>query len=1639
LGVLVRILLFLVAAPLLMAERVLVSLPAGQAPPTAGRIGGKEVALRAVPAAMENAPTVVVLADWIEAEDRPRLSGFLRQMLAELPRKEQMTVVVVRGSELLPMAPVKTFAALEKELEWALEGGSAGGEARIAAEALFDLLLSTAPEPNEKWREWVWAGRLPQLPEPFLGQYLRARLVRVAGQVRARLSVWPPQEPEWPILPPQRAGSRLYEMEWETGECEEGFELARLEAETHEWPVLLTAPGFRPPSLQDLSGLLRSAVDAKQDGAGAGELERLRKALQAYPNSMAALQAGLALAEKLDDAENAAFFLSRLWRKNPEDAALLRRYAMAAYRSRSPEAESLLRRARTAMPRDAEVLERLGRLRLAEGDGQEAYALFSESLEAQPENITLWWIAADLARTLNNETAERRALRQALNREPGRIDRRARLLSLALKAGETAEARQALEEVWDKPPDEAPLLGQLAAAWEELGEPDRAFVLWQRAAGVEESFEKAHLALARILADRSDWAGSLKASERGLNSVPKSAGLHLARARALERSGRWQDARRALREAAEAIPEAEVLRTRAETERLFGGPEAWKAWERFYSALPEQGPLAAERPKALRNTIVAALQQGAAEVASRLLQLPEAPAGNTAAGGRDRGVLIPGGIRLLSYITDIGGPGDPGEYLQSFARSVAQRSMFLPENRWEKQVQPWMEHYERLLEIRKMFPLTHEGTTVVLSAGTHKDRQRTQQVLALLGYRFRVSRDRIRIEPQTKGERAKRQTLAAALDLDDREMEKALSEGRKYEFRIVDDFAPVPLGEKAWETAMKRRVNPMGFAGMLLLEPRLALVYAGLASAGETAAQALAAQFGIDRLAGDFSMLLFLYGPAMALDSQGRCAAPGGEAAERIWGSLAGESPRNGARFLAATLRKDGGMLLAWFSALQGTSPERQRWFIENPQRARTFYELMKASPEWDGSAAKMVRRSPLLTLIRELPLEDDGSLRFPGGAQVWQVAKGTSGLSRISSLEKRAQKAKPAEEERLLEQIARQRYTVDQYRFSQLENFLMAARVEDAFGRRLEPKEALILSQQFARYEWAFPLILGLPALGETELLSFFAWAESLDGLQVEALNFQVGLVGHLAVLEGLLVRSGRLEGAEASRILDALCRQMRGVEDFAVMGEAASKALSAIGAAIGVQPGAIQQAIEEALFGPEESLLGARGRKAYRAVQALQKTPPLDLILQTLEAARRGAEGASEAKAAAAALEQTVPKLEIVPVPKSMKLPPRLKSIQELWQTREALEIAREMKQKAARRKPNPKDFSRLSREVFRVLAPWLELSLRGAVAGFYLRPADLPVSEDPWLLRKYGYAAIGEGPKQAFAMPEFRVESTGPGSLPVGSPGGLPDVAGRIAVAGQRSSSGFAEALETRQVAGLRNTLFHRLREIDLRAVRLAVLAGREWVVEASFDANEASLLEDQAEGLLSPERLGSLQRLLARLRNVHSVVATSKPFRNEYEAVWSSVWENLSVSDLFWLGLKRKQGGEESALWQSLREIPADVWRGPLHELAPLQLEHARSITPRIRPFPPYEYYAHELLPDRLAERLAEFPLSLACAVDEAGLPPAALGATAERLARQFLAGLVMSDMADFRSAIALWKKVRVEDVLNAWGEEGKREP
>jgi hypothetical protein len=280
--------------------------------------------------------------------------------------------------------------------------------------------------------------------------------------------------------------------------------------------------------------------------------------------------------------------------------------------------------------------------------------------------------------------------------------------------------------------------------------------------------------------------------------------------------------------------------------------------------------------------------------------------------------------------------------------------------------------------------------------------------------------------------------------------------------------------------------------------------------------------------------------------------------------------------------------------------------------------------------------------------------------------------------------------------------------------------------------------------------------------------------------------------------------------------------------------------------------------------------------------------------------------------------------------------------------------------------------------------------------------------------------------FPSPEFAAASAGVGSTPSGSLAGIAEVAGRVAVAGRRSARGFAEALESKQIGSLRNSFLWRVDEEAIRAFHLGVLAGREWLVDAAESETEADTLLGASQGLISPERQTHLEEILANLRALRAppAQAKAKPAadRESFTGLWDELWEQLSVSDLFWLGRLRRSAPPESLAWKTLALVPESVFAGRIHDLGGLSLEHARSSRPRLAPRPSYEDYAAQMMPSRLAERLSELPFALACAVDEAGLPPDAVALTAEPLSRKLFESLSMSDMADFRSVLALWRKV-----------------
>jgi hypothetical protein len=86
--------------------------------------------------------------------------------------------------------------------------------------------------------------------------------------------------------------------------------------------------------------------------------------------------------------------------------------------------------------------------------------------------------------------------------------------------------------------------------------------------------------------------------------------------------------------------------------------------------------------------------------------------------------------------------------------------------------------------------------------------------------------------------------------------------------------------------------------------------------------------------------------------------------------------------------------------------------------------------------------------------------------------------------------------------------------------------------------------------------------------------------------------------------------------------------------------------------------------------------------------------------------------------------------------------------------------------------------------------------------------------------------------------------------------------------------------------------------------------------------------------------------------------------------------------------------------------------------------------------PYEDREKEVLPDKIAERSAEFNLYLARFADGAGIPAASLGAMAEPAARAMLKRMQLADVYDWRSALAAYAELDGKILLEALGSAAK---
>jgi hypothetical protein len=125
---------------------------------------------------------------------------------------------------------------------------------------------------------------------------------------------------------------------------------------------------------------------------------------------------------------------------------------------------------------------------------------------------------------------------------------------------------------------------------------------------------------------------------------------------------------------------------------------------------------------------------------------------------------------------------------------------------------------------------------------------------------------------------------------------------------------------------------------------------------------------------------------------------------------------------------------------------EHQRYFTRPAARLAAFYELFRESIDMRFGARRRLRSTPFLEFIRNIPLRDDGTVRFPGGAAAWAGPNGRQA---------------EAEDEILL-RVAKTRYSSGNVELSQSDNFLAAVRIDGHRSEPLDEASARLLSRHY-------------------------------------------------------------------------------------------------------------------------------------------------------------------------------------------------------------------------------------------------------------------------------------------------------------------------------------------------------------------------------------------------------------------------------------------------------------------------------------------------------------------------------------------------------------------------------------------------
>ena len=1127
----------------------------------------------------------------------------------------------------------------------------------------------------------------------------------------------------------------------------------------------------------------------------------------------------------------------------------------------------------------------------------------------------------------------------------------------------------------------------------------------------------------------------IELNTNGVHDDENSLQFQLTKIDLLEEEDRILEWRDTVREASELFPGDEaVLRRLASVSDVFG-KRGGEAYERWAASMERVGRPIGEIQSVLERGLIVALRDGEREVADRLsekltrfgsMYLPSAK--TSVAGGST--IVVPGGIRGMAEAVEIDPTVPPLRFVAEYARAVLQGTAPLDREKFKHRIRLYQQTIQSLKTLGRE---NHDGTQISIDIRTNQGFDQGQKVLNLLGWRIVRTKSNVLIEIGTDEDAAVRQTFASALDVDELSIKRRLEAGQTVTFTILDEPASVIFDEPFWFSAILRQPQPRrSLLEEMLENPQVTRLYMGLAGMNDETRRALVSSINPDDLLKQSQQLSF-YGSSIVIEA-GRVVLPGGDQAASAWNELVEVSPDRAPQFIENLIRKDNGKLLAYYHSLAVLPQDHQRFFTRTPQRLSAFYKVFPFDDATSLQRNFFFRREGTFPrMARELPLDQDGNVRFPGSGRVWTIANGGSQtLAEAQKLTKRIGRASsPDAEDEILLSMLDQKNEITRRKVSPVEKFLAVAKIDAHRKQPMDEAMALTLSRMYAKYRAIFPYFAAISSLNSDDVTTFARAAERIEKVGEAEMNTVLGEFHSLIQLIVLLKETGKLPDEKCAQLFSFVSAKFAGAKTSVDVTQAAFESAENILRAAGRRPEEDADLFLVHAFSgdasPQEFWVdgtlhsidfSVRNKNRMKEVFRLQHISSLDTLLRMHRAAQSLAQvsaaaafGRDAAAEAAAYTEIELNASKLLEVTDDSDVTSSYKLRREISAESRA-EIERtlgKLKKQFSMQQPS-KEIPKLAAKLIEELNPFIKTTLVGWIYAFYFSPQDLAIGGDRYFVRRHTF--YDRYRRQYWLETRPATDPGSTGNYLTGGFAQMPSAVGYVAktkleAADSIITSQREDAVVTAGLAAIRSVPWNRVSERSIHLAALKLRLGREFVVRSAFDPEMRKELGRVTIGLLGLRRRFDLLQALGE----SDVNGALNQFSN---ADFFFLADALSTSPVS----KRAQSILTDAIAHETMVVPphqVDYFGGTHPGIDGCAQPHFTRLAP-------YEEYENLMFVDPLAERLSDILLYAADAADRLGLPVQGLALLAEPLLQQFSLQVKMSHNTDWQSAIEAMRSI-----------------